>query len=411
MMRKRFLAPVAAAAAALFATHADAVDLHGYIRAGAGTSSAGGTQVCFQLPGAYAKYRLGNECEQYGELQFDQNVYDGKDGVKFDYTAMLAIVTPYGNQSSYQSLSQNGNDIAVRENFITVKGLTALNGGTVWAGQKYYERHDVHINDFYYWDSSGYGAGVEDVALGSSGAKFSYSLLENSSQQTSSLNNSPQIWKHDFRINSIPVGFGDISIGVNINQARTSSADAAYDTHGYALTVQHFVSILGGYNKLAVQYGKGTANNLVLAFPDFGASTDKKTSRIVESFQFQASPSFSGMATFVYQDQKDNYKWTSFGVRPVWHISDHFKLQGDLGFDQVKPVGLETAKLTKFSIAPTLVAGRGFWSRPELRMYWTHATWNTAARDQWGGVAGGTTGVFGNDTSGNSFGVQAEAWW
>ena len=37
---------------------------------------------------------------------------------------------------------------------------------TFWAGARFYDRQDVHINDFYYRDPSGFGGGVEDVALG-----------------------------------------------------------------------------------------------------------------------------------------------------------------------------------------------------------------------------------------------------
>jgi len=39
------------------------------------------------------------------------------------------------------------------------------------------------------------------------------------------------------------------------------------------------------------------------------------------------------------------------------------------------------------------------------------AKWNSAARDQWGGVAGGATGPFGTSTNGSSYGFQLEAWW
>jgi len=53
----------------------DFVDINGYFRAGYGRDSQGGPQVGFQAPGALAKYRLGNEAENYGELTFGKNFY------------------------------------------------------------------------------------------------------------------------------------------------------------------------------------------------------------------------------------------------------------------------------------------------------------------------------------------------
>jgi maltoporin len=35
-----------------------------------------------------------------------------------------------------------------------------------WAGARFYDRYDVHITDFWFRDPSGFGGGVEDVALG-----------------------------------------------------------------------------------------------------------------------------------------------------------------------------------------------------------------------------------------------------
>ena len=42
---------------------------HGYFRSGFGVNAKGGDQDAFQAPGAYSKYRLGNETETYGELR------------------------------------------------------------------------------------------------------------------------------------------------------------------------------------------------------------------------------------------------------------------------------------------------------------------------------------------------------
>ncbi|MCD0422854.1 carbohydrate porin [Rubrivivax sp. JA1024] len=413
-LHTRLLPLAAAAAAALFSTGASALDFHGYVRSGAGATSGGGDQTCFSLPGAYTKYRLGNECETYGEAQLDQNLYDGKDGVKFDYHMMFAYESKYGNQQDFESLKADNRDWSFRQNWIGVKGLPMLNGASVWAGKRYYKREDVHITDFYYHDTSGYGAGIEDIQAGP--GKFSYALFRNSGDV---LNDDGDVvvsgkdrtmWRHDFRYEGVSLGAaGSLDFALNVNQG--SARNGATAENGVFVQAQHMIPMLGGFNKFAVQYGKGSASNMSLGYPDYGADGDHKTWRIVDWGVVEFAPSFSGMYTFVYQDQKDNYKWTSIGVRPVWHITDYFKLQAELGYDRVKPDNLDTATLTKLTIAPTLVAGRGFWARPELRLFVTHARWNDAARDQWGGVAGGTSGRFGSDTNGTTYGFQIEAWW
>ncbi|MBZ8140877.1 maltoporin [Rubrivivax gelatinosus] len=400
-LHTRLLPLAAAAAAALFSTGASALEFHGYLRSGSGVTSGGGDQTCFSLPGAYTKYRLGNECETYGEAQLDQNLYDGKDGVKFDYHLMFAYKGEYSSQQDYESLNDDNRDWALRQNWIGVKGLPMLGGASVWAGKRYYKREDVHITDFYYHDTSGYGAGIEDIKFGP--GNFSYALLRNTDGDRG-------MTRHDFRYEGVSLGAaGSLDFSVEINRA--DSTNGASAENGGFVQVQHMIPMLGGFNKFAVQYGKGSASNMSLGYPDYTADGDHKTWRIVDFGVVEFAPAFSGMYTFVYQDQKDNYKWTSLGVRPVWHLNDYFKLQAELGYDRVKPDNGDTMNLTKLTIAPTLVAGRGFWARPELRLYVTHAKWNDAARDQWGGVAGGATGRFGSDTSGTTYGFQVEAWW
>jgi maltoporin len=82
---------------------------------------------------------------------------------------------------------------------------------------------------------------------------------------------------------------------------------------------------------------------------------------------------------------------------------------------QKKPDGSGTQKLTKFTFAPTLSAGPGFWNRPELRLYVTTAKWNAAANDATDInpvtlQPVGLTGLNNGKTKGTSFGAQAEIW-
>ncbi|MCU1249723.1 MAG: porin, LamB type [Edaphobacter sp.] len=43
-----------------------------------------------------------------------------------------------------------------------------------WAGERYYRRQHIDIDDFYPLDMSGYGAGVEDVNVGIGKLALSY---------------------------------------------------------------------------------------------------------------------------------------------------------------------------------------------------------------------------------------------
>ena len=62
-------------ALALATPQVQALEFSGYVRSGIGGADTGGTQQCFQLPGAQSKYRLGNECEQYIELDLRQDLF------------------------------------------------------------------------------------------------------------------------------------------------------------------------------------------------------------------------------------------------------------------------------------------------------------------------------------------------
>src|ERR1700752_3604404 len=144
-------------------------EFHGYLRSGYGLNSAGGQQVAFQAPGADAKYRLGNEAETYGEFIFVNNwlnLEHSRDKAWFKTEVMIEANT--GNYASYANFPGNtGNDqFRLREAF--VRGghiLQSHPDAKFWAGERYYRRQHIEIDDFYPLDMSGYGAGVEDWNL------------------------------------------------------------------------------------------------------------------------------------------------------------------------------------------------------------------------------------------------------
>ena len=384
----------------------NALEFAGYLRSGVGNSLNGGKQSCFQLPGAESKYRLGNECEQYAELELRQDVYSFDDGSVLSVDGMASLYNQYNRELTFQ-----GDNGAARlpQLYAQWSNLPALNGGSVWAGRRYYKRNDIHISDFYYWNQSATGAGIEDVLIG--GLKYSYALSRKDNlYQENYLN------RHDFNVagfNTNPGGQLEFGLSYLDKPERT-------DAHsGWAITAQHVQSdFLGGKNKLALQYGEGSGTGLGYT-GDFKLDNSSKRYRIVEFFDWQVTPRFGGQIEAVYQ--KDfrpdggNQEWLSLGVRPTYAISEQFKLVTELGHDQVKAAD-GTRKLSKFTFAPTWSPkGPGFWTRPEVRLYYTYASWNAAAQRAANEIDAGSalsdSGAFGSARHGSNAGLQVEYWW
>jgi len=82
---------------------AAALDFSGYVRAGSGGNTKKGAQQCFQLSGAAAKYRLGNECEQLSELTLRQTVAQFSDGSGLSLTGMGLLYNQYDRTPKFKS--------------------------------------------------------------------------------------------------------------------------------------------------------------------------------------------------------------------------------------------------------------------------------------------------------------------
>jgi maltoporin len=441
------------------ATSASAVELHGYWRSGIGGNSVGGGQTCFGLSQTGYKFRLGNECETYGELEFRQNLYKDRSGVEFNFVSMLAMQNTQKSTFESVKVDDNFSDISLRQIWIGAK-LPQLGTATVWAGNRFYRRNDVHILDFYYWDVSGPGAGIEDVTLGP--VKFAAAVFQSPFDvlgEGENQNNSPppyhgaqarrQIWRPDFRVYDIPffVGYLEVGLDLYIDWSNTDAAErAGSPVNGDRqkvspwVTVQHFMpGFLGGFNKIAFQYATGSAA-VMNAFPQLDNSSDSKQWRIVEQLVFNPTARLTGMFTAAYHNMDERFGANgdfhgahqyTIGMRPEFHLNDWFKVPVEVGWQSVDPKGSENEDgvegrrdLLKVTLAGAVVApgqglSQGFFRRPELRVFVTYADWNEAAQQR--NVAGNssfgpcdpttTTSPWGCDTSGITFGAQMEAWW
>ena len=388
---------------------ATAVEVNGYIRALGGANSESGDAACFKLAGAESKYRLGNECEIYGELMLGQQLATFSGGGTLKGNVMFSLFKPTSDSAM---LTDKDADLDVAQIYIQAENLAALNGGGVWAGRRYYKREDVHINDFFYWNPQGLGAGIEDVPVGD--VKLSYALFREDNEDQAR-----KATRHDFQVRGVQANTdGELEFGLSLIP---DAGLAAGGDSGWALTVQHRQNKLfgDGWNKLALQYGAGPATGL----GGTGALTntsDVKRWRVVDGIYAQLTPKLGGMLTAVYQKDESNtgdQTWTSVGGRLTYGVSQHFKMQAELGHDRVKPDGAAARDLTKLTIAPTWAIAPEFWSRPELRVFYTYARWNKAAALAANGATDSAiasisnTGVFASADHGSTVGLQFEGWW
>jgi maltoporin len=385
---------------------AQALDFNGYVRSGVGESTASESQACFQLPGAASKFRLGNECEQYAELGLRQDLFTMDDGSVLSVEGMAALYNEYDHTPK---LTGDHGFARLVQAYAEWSNIAALNNGSLWAGRRFYKRNDIHISDFYYWNQSATGTGIENVEIG--GLQYSYAFSRKDSVFQENYTN-----RHDFNVGGFDTNpDGELQFGVSY----IADPDSGDSNSGWSVTAQHEqIGFLGGSNTFAVQYGEGPGTGLGYT-GDVTLDESAKSWRVVEFFDWQVTPRFGGQLQVVYQKDKrqggGDQDWISLGVRPVYALTEEFKLVAEVGHDQIDAEA-GTRKLTKFTIAPTWSpAGPGFWARPEFRLYYTYAQWNDAAQEAANLMAAGSalseTGAFGTAQHGSNFGVQVEYWW
>ena len=428
--------PIAAAVAtALVAMSASAVEFHGYFRAGFGLNADGGSQVCYGNggPAAHVVGRLGDECDTYAELSLSETVFE-KNGEAFSVHTLVA----YGTQedstdrrgNSWQGVSDNNGGAdgpwsGQRMSFREAYGKYKMKSGMeLWAGNRYYGRKDVHINDWYYVNGSGSGAGVDNIKAGPGAIAVAvrntkWHDVSGGADGNQPYASTPQL---DLRYNGLGLGSaGSLDLIAMFGKAELSDAqeDAATqynDKTGVQLTVEHSIAVLGGFNKVVAQYstegyawsGYGMNNHLGDGYNignyNNGGDTqeDRKSWRLIDFglVKFGKQVDFAYMAFYSKLDNPGSpKKGDRYGVtlRPMYKWNDTMSTQLEVGYyNQEDPWMAEDSDLNKVAIAQAWspLQNGGFWARPQIRVF--------AAK------FGGDQKIDDADTM---VGAQVEAWW
>jgi len=393
-------------------------EFHGYFRSGYGLNSVGGQQFAFQAPGAGAKYRLGNEAETYAELIFVNNWLNpdhNSDKAWMKTEVMIEANTT--NSANYANFANgNGNDqFRFREAFVQAGNVLQFQpNAKFWAGERFYRRQHIDIDDFYPLDMSGYGAGVEDIDLRI--GKMSVAYLSGARPDILTENGDLTKSNLDVRFYDLkgPAGlWGGWFNFATSKGGKTPVGTVIPTSDGYAFGLRHQrLEWHGGYHTFSIQYGTGAASNFSTSIDDptpFIHSS--KRLLITEHLLFQPNDRFAIMPIFVYQRTKDGdpqhdwIQWVSFGARPEVFFNKYLSLALEGGFDHTHLPGRYDGWLQKITIAPQIGAGRKFFGRPVLRAFLTYASWSDGLR----GFVGGTPYL--DRTNGLTYGVQAETWW
>lgn len=429
MINKIMYGLVLTLVANLYSAEVNAVEFTGYARSGIGWTGSGGEQQCFQTTGASSKYRLGNECETYAELRLGDVVWQEGDKSFYFKTDLAYSVS---QQSDWESVSPGFREVYVQGRNL----IDALPGAVIWAGKSFYQRHDVHMIDFYYWDISGPGAGIENIDLGfaslsaavtrNSESGGSYGWINNQRDEVATVNDTFDIRLANLKTNPD----GVLEIGVDYGRANIQdgySLDDGASKDGWMFTAEHTQSILKGYNKFVLQYATDALTSLYNGRSE-GSSVNNNGSlfRVLDHGAIDINDKWGIMYVAMYQDtdldSKNGTTWYTAGVRPMYKWTPIMSTQLEMGYDNVKSQRTgERNSQYKITLAQQWQAGNSVWSRPAIRVFVTYANWN----EKWGYAdsddTGYTSGTAYSDTvqktfsRGNddefTFGAQMEVWW
>ena len=413
IMHRAVALTATALAAMLGASSVQAVDFDGYFRAGPGATKKNAARACYNLGGTSfgGHYRLGNECDFYGEFGLAQTGTVG--GVQYNAKVMFNEYNPGTDQGTSSS--------SFEQLYLEGKGFDIAPGTNFWIGKRFYGRADVHILDKFFVKMDGVGAGADSIAVG--GGKLGFAFFTSDSggglgDSGTGASTNPGMRFH-VDLTELPVNpGGTLRVTGTYTKGRFDNPTDGKGTNGYGLSLQHIqdISSIGGKNTAWLQYAAGSAD-LSATFGKMTADTGIKQWRAVESVTWQVGP-LGGQAVAEYgqHDADDTnplaiipkFKEFTIGGRGSYAVTNNFKLVAEAGYITKKPQNSPTQKLAKFTFAPTLSTGPGFFNRPELRLYVTTAKWNSAANTAAG--LGGVTGIGDGKTKGTSYGAQVEIW-
>ena len=449
-------------------------DFHGCMRSGIGHYSHGGSVVGYDKTNVG---RLGNEGDSYLETEFGSRLFK-KGDTEFYLDTMLGYAANDNNDyegTGFFNLgsgsSSSSMNVGLRQLNLQAKGIIpGQKDAVIWAGKRYYQRHDIHLWDMYYMDISGAGAGIENLKIGPGQLSIAWTRKSNNGlnyeidgnlkeegrptyigwdKDTGKLTKSYGEWLNvnfydiryagsywdggwlefiaTFENPESPDGYsfrnGDKYVntyadGSTIKDSTgKDSTGTNYDPrNGFQLTTNIVFSGSWGWNKTALQFGThswATGNAYVNPSRDL---RDAKIYRFIN--QGEITPfddknfHFSHAVRYTYFDygdsetEVDNEKEFAVIVRPSYKVNSYGRVEADVGLYWDKKDGQGDLQEQKYTLAYAISPTDTNWAQLQIMFYGTYLHVSNNNER--------LKTMFNDQNSYDSafqFGVQAEAWW
>ena len=380
---------------------------NGEVKARSGLNSLGGI--------VYDQYRLTNMGAWV--LGNEGTGVDVNFGFSKSWTSDVGIVATSNVQfkaSTENTVDWVNANLKLTQGNLSMQGFRFSPGAVVWAGKKEVLR-SIHTLGWCYTKYSGFGMGVENLRIGDLSVEVALYDVVNSGWPTDTgynetTNDETAGYYHIPTLKttiSFPVSIGTLEVdfaGNFIPSADSYTEVVAEDLAvwgfqtGAFLHVDNFFYSDEGSTDWGVQAGIGlpTGDNLgqnqylnsqhedaISIRIIHGGLYDTKKFDVMTAIaaQYDLGHVQSGNA---YDEDNDNRLWITAGARPIFQINRNFAIQTEYGFEYLRDetrsgaIDAEILEggLHKFTIAPAMTFGDGFWDRPVFRFYGTFAAWD-----------------------------------
>lgn len=375
------------------------LEFNGYMRGGVGLSNYGGSNSKWEVNKVG---RLGNENDLYGEFGFKKELYA-------DEEATFLIDSMLSYWEGQDELSKDRNVDVVQLN-IQATGLFDDKDATIWAGERYYQRHDVHIIDNYYWDVSGIGGGVEHINMGP--GKLSVALIQDTVAGDIDDGQETTAMIADIRYAGIELwNKADLEVGIDVNFGKEKQGQSIDADDSVLMTASLNQGLSNGFNKTILQLANsgyaeqmttyGTGKGLVRNADNNNAEGFRVINwgvvSIGDDVEFGHTIRYAAASDVGSNNSSDE----SFSavIRPLYKWDEKMRTVVEIG-GFVESIDNQDGAGSKFTLAQAWVPKVGFWARPEFRIFASYL--NDAKNND----------AFGEGKDSEvSVGMQVEAWW